>query len=247
MKSEDHGSTAGSSREPRVIVALDFPDSRSALELVDKLTPHGCRLKVGKELFTSAGPEFVRLLAARGFQVFLDLKFHDIPNTAAGACAAAADLGVWMLTVHAAGGRRMMESVAARLARLEHSPLLIAVTVLTSLDTRDLEEIGVTGTPTQWARRLGVLAKNAGADGIVCSAREALTLRSLLGPDTVLVTPGIRPAGYPTDDQRRVVTPQQAIRNGADYIVVGRPVTQSHDPAGALLTISSEISDGRLK
>lgn len=228
---------------PRVIVALDFRDESKVLSLVDSLEPSECRLKVGSELFVACGPKLVERLVARGFEVFLDLKFHDIPNTVRAACAVARDLGVWMLTVHANGGRRMVEAAANALTGSGNTPLLVAVTVLTSIGHDDLVEIGLPGASDVWVSRLGQLAVEAGADGLVCSAHEVRDLRSKLGPAPVLVTPGIRPEGHSVGDQRRVVTPAEAIRAGADLLVIGRPVAQSHDPRGALLAIRSDISD----
>jgi len=229
----------------RIIVALDFPTAETALALVDRLDPGQCRLKVGKELFTSAGPDLVRELVARGFKVFLDLKFHDIPNTVARACAAAAELGVWMMNVHAQGGRRMMQAARESLASVEPRPRLIAVTLLTSLDATDLGEIGYTGTTEEVAARLAGLAQQAGLDGVVCSAQEASAFRRSFGSEFVLVTPGIRPADADGDDQRRVMTPTAAIQAGADFLVIGRPITAAADPVAALAAINREI-DGAL-
>ncbi len=224
----------------KIIVALDFADAASALMLVERLDPALCRLKVGKELFTAAGPEFVRVLVARGYDVFLDLKFHDIPNTVAAACRAAAGLGVWMLNVHASGGRRMM--TAAREALDNPSgPLLIAVTVLTSMNAEDLNEVGVTDAPADQVLRLARLAQQCGLDGVVCSAQEASVLRSELGADFRLVTPGIRPAGIDAGDQRRVMTPQHALNAGATDLVIGRPITAAIDPLVALQQIQFDI------
>ena len=232
--------------DPRIFVALDFANPLRALALADRLDPAACGVKVGKELFVTAGPEPVRWLVARGFNVFLDLKFHDIPNTAAQACAAAARLGVFMLNVHASGGRAMLE--AARRAVDDASkeagvrtPLLIAVTVLTSLDRDALRAVGVDAEPAAQALRLARLTREAGLDGVVCSAAEARVLRDALGPDFKLVTPGIRPAGTGSDDQARVVTPAQAIANGADYLVVGRPITAAPDPLAALAALHASL------
>jgi orotidine-5'-phosphate decarboxylase len=227
---------------PRIIVALDFPDKHAALALVDRLDPSLCRLKVGKELFTRCGPELVRALVDKKFDVFLDLKFHDIPNTVASACAAAADLGVWMLNVHALGGPAMM--AAARHALVgEDSPLLIAVTLLTSSGTRELEAMGINQSPAEMVQRLAGLAAQAGLDGVVCSAQEARLLSQQQGSDFILVTPGIRLQGAAKDDQSRVMTPIQAIAEGSHYLVIGRPVTQASDPVLTLRTIISDISD----
>jgi len=226
----------------RIIVALDYADAGSALEFVSHVSPEQCRLKVGKELFTSAGPEFVRRLAGQGFDVFLDLKYHDIPNTVAKACRAAAGLDVWMLNVHALGGRRMLEAAAEAVAAIARPPLLVAVTILTSMDASDLESIGLGGTPEQHVLQLATLASDCGLDGVVCSSRETAALRGRFGNEFRLVTPGIRPAGSQADDQRRVMTPADAIRNGSTYLVIGRPVTQADDPSAVLLTINSELA-----
>lgn len=231
---------------PRLIVALDFPRAGPALEMAARLDPRHCRLKVGKELFTAEGPELVRSLVVRGFDVFLDLKFHDIPNTVAAAVRAAASLGVWMLNVHASGGRRMMRAAREALMTIEGAqPLLIAVTVLTSMEAGELSETGVDGALDEQVLRLSALALDCALDGVVCSAREARLLRNRFGVRPLLVTPGIRPAGAATDDQRRTLTPRQAIEAGADYLVVGRPVTAAADPSAALLEIRSEISYSR--
>lgn len=227
--------------DPRVIVALDFPNASSALALAERLSPTACKLKVGKELFTAAGPELVRQLVKMGFPVFLDLKFHDIPNTVAAACRAAAELGVWMLNVHASGGRNMMEAARAAVEHSAHKPLLIAVTVLTSMNEAGLHETGIHATPEEQVTRLAALAKQSGLDGVVCSALEAQCLRAALGEDFVLVTPGIRPVGVDAGDQSRIMTPANAIRAGSDYLVVGRPITQAADPQLALSAINHEI------
>ncbi len=227
---------------PRVIVALDFPESGAAMELVSGLDPKLCRLKVGKEMFTRLGPAFVEQLAGKGFDIFLDLKFHDIPNTVAAACAAAADLGVWMTNVHASGGRKMMEAASNRLQQLQSAPLLVAVTILTSLGQDDIAEIGYPGTPAENVLRLAQLADSSGMDGIVCSPLEAQEVRPLVRGEFCLVTPGVRPASAVKDDQKRVMTPADAIQNGADYLVIGRPITGAEDPLQALRDIQSEIS-----
>jgi orotidine-5'-phosphate decarboxylase len=234
------------SSEPRIIVALDFADGAQALALSGRLDPDACALKVGKELFVAAGPEAVRRMIERGFKVFLDLKFHDIPHTVARACAAATRLGVWMMNVHASGGRAMLtaarESVARAAAERGHAPpLLIGVTVLTSLAAADLDEIGVAGTPEAAVLRLAHLSSDCGLDGVVCSAMEAPALRRVLGPEFKLVTPGIRPAGSASDDQARVTTPEGAIANGADFLVIGRPITQASDPRAALAKINATL------
>src|SRR5512143_2691807 len=236
----------------KIIVALDFPDAASALALVGRLDPALCRLKVGKELFTVAGPDLVRALVARGFEVFLDLKFHDIPNTVAAACRAAAGLGVWMMNVHASGGRRRMSAAQAGLADLPsrerpgvkpQRPLLIAVTVLTSMSAEDLAEVGVAAAPADQVLRLARLTQACKLDGVVCSAQEAAMLRSSLGVGFRLVTPGIRPAGADAGDQRRVMTPAEALRAGATDLVIGRPITAAADPLAALKQIQSEIQN----
>jgi orotidine-5'-phosphate decarboxylase len=232
--------------DPRVIVALDFANPMHALALADRLDPAACALKVGKELFVVAGPEPVRWMIARGFRVFLDLKFHDIPNTVARACVAATRLGVWMLNVHAAGGRSMLlaarEAVDGAVSQQGGSkPLLIAVSLLTSLGSGDLDEIGFAGTTETVALRLARLSQACGLDGVVCSAVEAPKLRQALGPRAKLVTPGIRPAEAAADDQSRIVTPVEAIANGADYLVIGRPITASSDPVAALDRINATL------
>lgn len=224
-----------------VIVALDYPDAAGAEDLVRRLSPRLCRLKVGKQLFTAAGPGFVESLAARGYDVFLDLKYHDIPNTTAAACRAAADLGVWMLNVHALGGRRMLTAAAEAVAAGASAPLLIAVTVLTSLTRVDLAEVGIDAEPDDLALALGRLALNCGLDGLVCSAREAPTLRAALGETPLLVSPGIRPPGAAGDDQRRTATPAEAMRGGSSYLVIGRPVTRADDPVAALEAILASV------
>ena len=227
----------------KIIVALDYADAVSALALVARLDPALCRLKVGKELFTVAGPELVRALVARGFEVFLDLKFHDIPNTVAAACRAAAGLGVWMVNVHASGGRRMMTAAQEALADLPQRPLLIAVTVLTSMSAEDLREVGVADAPADQVLRLARLTQACKVDGVVCSAQEAAMLRAELGTDFRLVTPGIRPAGAEVGDQRRVMTPAEALRAGASDLVIGRPITAAPDPLAALKQIQLEIQN----
>ena len=234
------------SPEPRVIVALDFPDTTSAVDLAARLDPAACAVKVGKELFTAAGPDLVRELVRRGFRVFLDLKFHDIPNTVAQACAAATRLGVWMLNVHAAGGSAMLTAardavVKAAAADGSARPLLVAVTLLTSLDAGDLAAIGVVGTAEAQVLRLARLAQASGLDGVVCSAREAPELRAACGRQFKLITPGIRPAGTATHDQARIMTPEAAIAAGADYLVIGRAITAAPDPLRALHDINGTL------
>ncbi|WP_409420135.1 orotidine-5'-phosphate decarboxylase [Pseudaeromonas sp. ZJS20] len=229
--------------DPKVIVALDYADEAAALAFVAKVDPSLCRLKVGKEMFTLFGPQFVRQLVAQGFEVFLDLKFHDIPNTVAKAVAASAELGVWMVNVHASGGLRMMEAAKAALAPYgERAPKLIAVTVLTSMEQGDLAQIGLDLAPQEQVVRLASLTQAAGLDGVVCSAQEASLLKARLGQDFLLVTPGIRPAGSEQGDQRRVLTPAQAVAAGADYLVIGRPITQAADPVTTLQAINGSLS-----
>lgn len=228
--------------ESPVVVALDYHERDKALAFVDKIDPRDCRLKVGKEMFTLFGPQLVRDLQQRGFDVFLDLKFHDIPNTTARAVAAAADLGVWMVNVHASGGARMMAAARDALAPFgKDSPLLIAVTVLTSMETSDLRDLGVTLSPAEHAERLARLTQQCGLDGVVCSAQEAVRFKKAFGAAFKLVTPGIRPAGSEAGDQRRIMTPEQALSAGVDYMVIGRPVTQSVDPAQTLKDINASL------
>lgn len=224
-----------------VIVALDYARADEALALADRLSPADCRLKVGKELFTIAGPGIVQSLQQRGFELFLDLKFHDIPNTVAAAVAAAADLGVWMVNVHASGGRRMMTAARERLQQGGHRTQLIAVTVLTSMERSDLAEIGLDIEPLQQVQRLAALTADCGLDGVVCSAQEAALLRAAHGGAFSLVTPGIRPAGSAAGDQRRIMTPPEAQSAGVSYMVIGRPITQAVDPAAALRTINASL------
>jgi orotidine-5'-phosphate decarboxylase len=228
--------------EPRIIVALDYPDTKDALALASRLDPKLCRVKVGKELYTAAGPSLVEELQKSGFGIFLDLKYHDIPSTAAAACLAAARLGVWMLNVHALGGRAMMLAAREALAKAGRPPKLIAVTVLTSLGAADMAEIGLGGSPRDAVLRLAQLAQACGLDGVVCSPQETSTLRRQFGKNFCLVTPGIRPADSPQDDQSRVATPRQAVANGADYLVIGRPITRAPDPIAALRSINAEIA-----
>lgn len=230
--------------EARVIVALDFPDQARAMQLVERLDPALCRLKVGKEMFTRYGPSFVEALHKQGFEIFLDLKFHDIPNTVAAACDAAADLGVWMMNLHASGGRRMMAAARDRLAQREQRPLLVAVTILTSLAAEDIAEVGYAGEPAENVLRLAQLTHDSGLDGVVCSPREAVAIRQRIGDDFLLVTPGVRPNSSAADDQRRVMTPGEAVAAGASYLVVGRPITGAEDPIAALKSINAEITGG---
>lgn len=228
--------------DPKIIVALDFPSQNPALALADQLDPAKCRLKVGKELFTRSGPELVKSLQGRGFDVFLDLKFHDIPNTTSAAVAAAADLGVWMVNVHASGGEKMMVACRERLESFgEDKPLLIAVTVLTSMSDSDLAGIGITGSAEAHVSRLATLTKNCGLDGVVCSAQEAPRLKTEQGADFQLITPGIRPLTADKGDQQRIMTPTDALKAGSDYLVIGRPITQASDPLAALEAIHAEV------
>lgn len=226
--------------DPKVIVALDYADAASALKLVRQLNPALCRLKVGKELFTAEGPKFVEQLVHSNFGVFLDLKFHDIPNTVAKACAAASHLGVWMLNVHACGGLEMMQAAQEAINTSENKPLLIAVTVLTSMNQASLNQVGITTNLATHVLNLATLTRQAGLDGVVCSALEASMLRAQLGNDFCLVTPGIRPANASQDDQSRIVTPADALRNGSNYLVIGRPITQATDPLKMLESIHAQ-------
>jgi len=228
----------------RVIVPLDVPDAESALALASRLDAKLCRVKVGKELFVAAGPDIVGRLQERGFEVFLDLKFHDIPNTVEGACRAAARLGVWMMNVHASGGAVMMRAAREAIEGVARPPLLIAVTVLTSLRDADLEAVGFAGGVVESVDRLARLTRECGLDGVVCSAQEATRIRDAVGSDFVLVTPGIRLPNAVADDQARVVTPAEAVRLGAHYLVIGRPITQSPDPAATLESIRQSLQEG---
>jgi orotidine-5'-phosphate decarboxylase len=230
-------SNLNKNNDPKIIVALDYADADSALKLVNQLDPALCRLKVGKELFTAAGPQFVEKLTRSDFGVFLDLKFHDIPNTVAKACSAASNLGVWMLNVHASGGLEMMQAAKSAVDNSDTKPLLIAVTVLTSMNQETLNQIGIhTDLPTH-VLNLAKLTQQAGLDGVVCSALEAKMLRANLGSEFCLVTPGIRPANASKDDQSRIVTPADALALGSSYLVIGRPITQSDKPLAALEAI----------
>ena len=227
-----------------VIVPLDFPDATAALALAARLDPGLCRVKVGKELYVAAGPSVVGALQERGFEVFLDLKFHDIPNTVAGACRAAARLGVWMLNVHASGGEAMMRAAREAVGAVPKPPMLVAVTLLTSLGEDDLARVGLHGSVLENVERLAALAKACALDGVVCSALEAPRLRAAHGAGFKLVTPGIRLSGAAADDQSRVVTPAQALRMGADYLVIGRPITQAPDPVAVLQSIRASLLEG---
>ncbi len=226
---------------PRVIVALDFADAKAALAFAARVSPAQCRLKVGVELFTAAGPGVVANLVSRGFDVFLDLKYHDIPSTVARACTQAAKLGVWMLNVHTLGGKKMLEAAREAIEPLTHRPLLIGVTLLTSHGDTDMVELGFERGTERHVERLAGLAQAAGLDGVVCSPQEALVLRKRFGKSFLLVTPGVRPAGSVTDDQQRTRTPAEAVADGADYLVIGRPITQAPNPLSALEAINREI------
>ncbi|MGV3581075.1 MAG: orotidine-5'-phosphate decarboxylase [Methylophilus sp.] len=222
--------------DSKIVVALDYPDAQSALRLADLLDPSLCKVKVGKELFTAAGPALVEALVKKDFKVFLDLKFHDIPNTVAKACEAAAKLGVWMLNVHASGGSAMMQAAMEAVDKgpAKNKPYLIAVTVLTSMNQSSLAEIGINTSIEEHVLKLAKLTQSSGLDGVVCSAQEAKLLRTHLNDDFLLVTPGIRPINASKDDQSRIVTPQDALNNGASYLVIGRPITQAPQPLKAL-------------
>ncbi|HAV3883641.1 TPA: orotidine-5'-phosphate decarboxylase [Acinetobacter baumannii] len=225
-----------------IIVALDAKSQYDALKIVEQLDPTLCRVKVGKELFTHEGPSVVKKLQEENFEVFLDLKFHDIPNTTAQAVCAAADLGVWMVNVHASGGRKMMETCVERLKAGNYQTQLIAVTVLTSMGREDLKDIGLDIEPVEQVKRLAKLTKESGLDGVVCSAQEAKILRELIGQDFSLVTPGIRPEGSNADDQKRIVTPKQAMLYGSTHLVIGRPITNAENPTEMLKSILASIA-----
>ncbi|WP_284972736.1 orotidine-5'-phosphate decarboxylase [Atlantibacter hermannii] len=241
-----HASSSRSTTTSPIVVALDYDNRDKALAFVDRIDPQDCRLKVGKEMFTLFGPQLVRDLQGRGFDVFLDLKFHDIPNTTAKAVAAAAELGVWMVNVHASGGARMMQAARDALTPFgKDAPLLIAVTVLTSMEASDLADIGITLSPAEHAERLARLTQQCGLDGVVCSAQEAVRFKSELGRSFQLVTPGIRPEGSEAGDQRRIMTPQQAQQAGVDYMVIGRPITQSTNPSQTLRDILTGLGEAK--
>jgi len=230
--------------DSKIIVALDYPDAKSAMNIVENLDPRLCKLKVGKELFTREGPDMVRQLVKLNYDIFLDLKYHDIPNTVAKATLAAAELGVWMVNVHAQGGRKMLESAKKELINNNHSTLLIAVTVLTSLSPEEIIEVGINATPAEQVLRLAKLSADTGLDGVVCSPLEIETLRHNLDPGFKLITPGIRPAGSAADDQKRIMTPATALKAGSDYLVIGRPITQAADPIASLNKINDSLSSG---
>jgi orotidine-5'-phosphate decarboxylase len=229
--------------DSKIIVALDYSLADPAMVLAQRLDPSLCKLKVGKDLFTAAGPQLVEQLQKRGFDVFLDLKFHDIPNTTAQACKAAAALGVWMVNVHAMGGKRMLDAAREALANIERRPKLIAVTVLTSMAQEDLHGIGINASPAHMVPLLAGLAHDCGLDGVVCSALESPLLRQQYGKEFCLVTPGIRPANSAPDDQSRIMTPRAALEAGSSYLVIGRPITQAPDPLQALQDILKETGD----
>lgn len=224
-----------------IVVALDYPTPKQAIEMAQQLDPTKCRVKVGKELFTASGPAILEQLHKLNFDVFLDLKFHDIPNTCAGAVAAAAELGVWMVNVHASGGERMMNAAAEAIANKNNKPLLIAVTVLTSMEQSDLAGIGLDISPQQQVERLAKLSKQSGMDGVVSSAQEIELIKDICGKDFLTITPGIRPAGSASGDQRRIMTPEEAVNIGGDYLVIGRPITQSSNPKDACLDIINSL------
>lgn len=224
-----------------IVVAIDKADMKSALMLADTLDPSLCRVKVGKELFTRCGPEIIKQLHNRGFEVFLDLKFHDIPNTTAQAVLAAADMGVWMVNVHATAGEQAMTLSKQRLLDGGYDTLLIAVTVLTSMDETALHQTGVNGTLDEQVTRLASLTKNSGLDGVVCSAQEAAALKAMLGSDFKLVTPGIRMADDSSDDQQRICTPRQAVEQGSDYLVIGRSITTADNPSEKMQLILDSL------
>lgn len=226
-----------------IVVALDFDTKDEALALIDRLDPELCRLKIGKEMFTHFGPEFVKEVHAKGFDVFLDLKFHDIPNTVAKAVKAAADLGVWMVNVHASGGSKMMRAAREILKPYgDKAPLLIAVTVLTSMSEEDLVDLGIEKSPQEQVKFLAGLADKAGMDGVVCSAQEAAMLKQAYGENFKLVTPGIRTADASADDQKRIMTPERAVEAGSDYLVIGRAITKSENPIQTMKDIYASLN-----
>lgn len=225
-----------------IIVALDAPTLGAALKLADQLNPDDCRLKVGKELFTATGPAVIEALQKKGFEIFLDLKFHDIPNTVGAACKVAADLGVWMVDVHVSGSVAMLEAARHAIDTVQKPPLLVGITVLTSFNDDDLKQIGLAGPVEDAVLRLTNLAAQCGLDGVVCSAAEAAVLRRIVPQTFALVTPGIRPLGAAVNDQIRVVTPRDAMAAGSTYLVIGRPITGAADPQQTLKTILSSLS-----
>lgn len=228
-----------------IIVAADFAETKSVWDFIDRIDPQLCRIKIGKELFTHGGPDLVKKVQKKGFDIFLDLKFHDIPSTVARAVKVAADLGVWMIDVHASGGTRMMEAAKDALYSFgKDAPLLIAVTVLTSMEEDDMKELGIVASPQQHATRLAAMAKHCGLDGVVCSAKEVQSFRSRLGSNFKLITPGIRPIGTVSDDQKRIMTPMRALAAGSDYLVIGRPIMKAADPKAALIDILASLKRG---
>lgn len=234
-------SSISSQRTP-VIVALDFANEADTLQFVRQLSPDLCQLKIGKELFTATGRQLVEKLVNQGFKLFLDLKYHDIPNTVAQACKVAAEMGVWLVDVHASGGRRMMEAAANAVAQHAQRPKVIGVTVLTSMEAADLRELGFTQSPAELVMNWARLAQDSGLDGVVCSAHEAAALRGALGETFELVTPGIRlDTGSLQDDQRRIMTPIEALHAGASYLVMGRPITQAANPVAVLQQINEQV------
>lgn len=227
--------------ESKIVVALDFPSLQLAENFVDQLEPGLCKLKIGKELFAVGGAGFVEKCVGLGFDVFLDLKYHDIPNTVAKACEAAAKMGVWMINVHAMGGSQMMKAAKKAIQNSKHQPIIIAVTVLTSMEQSDLAEIGMSGTPEENVIRLAKLAHASELDGVVCSAHEVGLIRQEVGQDFCLVTPGIRPEGSAVNDQKRIMTPKEALTAGSSYLVIGRPITQSDNPIKVLKNINKQV------
>ena len=228
--------------DSKIIVALDYPTMAAAISLAKQVDPNRCKLKLGKELFTRSGPQVVEQLTAMGFDIFLDLKYHDIPSTVAKACRAAADLGVWMMNVHTLGGPPMMTAARDALANDTQRPLLLGVTLLTSMDEQTFQHIGLTGTISETVLRLADMAEQSGLDGVVCSAQEATTLRAQHGQQFQLVTPGIRPAHSDTGDQHRTMTPPEAIDAGSSYLVIGRPITAAQNPMQALEAIETSLA-----
>jgi orotidine-5'-phosphate decarboxylase len=243
MKISDSDQTPVQNSISPIVVALDYPTAQQAIAMAKQLDPSKCRVKVGKELFTASGPAVLEQLHKMDFDVFLDLKFHDIPNTCAGAVAAAAELGVWMVNVHASGGERMMVAAAEAIANKGHKPLLIAVTVLTSMEQSDLAGIGLDVSPQQQVERLAKLSKQSGMDGVVSSAQEIGLIKDICGKDFLTITPGVRPAGSAAGDQRRIMTPEEAVNVGGDYLVIGRPITQADDPSRACIDIINSLND----
>jgi orotidine-5'-phosphate decarboxylase len=241
MKASDSEQASMQNIISPIVVALDYPTAQQAIEMAKQLDPSKCRVKVGKELFTASGPAVLEQLHKMDFDVFLDLKFHDIPNTCAGAVAVAAELGVWMVNVHASGGERMMVAAAEAIANKNHKPLLIAVTVLTSMEQSDLAGIGLDVTPQQQVERLSKLSKQSGMDGVVSSAQEIELIKNLCGKEFLTVTPGIRPVGSEADDQRRIMTPPQAVNAGGNYMVIGRPITKATSPMQVCLDIIDSL------